>query len=117
MEASGLCTEASPVASGKRSAAISLAAGGKGGPAGERDRLAVCLRALASLLRDLGILVEAADAKTLANPDVRPRLDALARAFDSRRSTSAYAAVDQALGALERNASPKVVADWLVLQL
>ena len=101
----------------RRLDAVKNLTGGKGGPPGERDRLAVCLRALASLLRDLGILVEAADAKTLANPDVRPRLDALARAYDSRRSASAYAAVDQALGALERNASPKVVADWLVLQL
>ena len=44
-------------------------------------------------------------------------LDTLARAYDSRRSTRAYAAVDQALAALERNASPKIVADWLVLQL
>jgi hypothetical protein len=25
--------------------------------------------------------------------------------------------VDEALAALERNASPKIVADWLVLQL
>ena len=37
--------------------------------------------------------------------------------FDSRRSADAYAAVDEALAALERNASPKIVADWLVLQL
>jgi hypothetical protein len=29
----------------------------------------------------------------------------------------AFTAVDKALGALERNASPKIVADWLVLQL
>jgi hypothetical protein len=28
-----------------------------------------------------------------------------------------YSAVDQALAALERNASPKVVADWLALEL
>jgi hypothetical protein len=29
----------------------------------------------------------------------------------------AFAAVERARAALERNASPKVVADWLVLQL
>jgi hypothetical protein len=29
----------------------------------------------------------------------------------------AFGAVDRALGALERYASPKIVADWLVLQL
>jgi hypothetical protein len=37
--------------------------------------------------------------------------------FDPDRSLRAYTAVDKALAALERNASPKVVADWLVLQL
>jgi hypothetical protein len=42
---------------------------------------------------------------------------ALASAYDSDRTVRAYASVDQALAALERNASPKVVADWLVLQL
>jgi DNA polymerase III subunit delta' len=91
--------------------------GAKGTPAAERNRLSVCLRALASLLRDIGMLSEGADAKALANPDVRPKLDALARAFDGRRSAAAYSAVDQALSALERNASPKVVADWLVMQI
>jgi hypothetical protein len=53
----------------------------------------------------------------LANADLRHELDAFARAFDGRRCAAAYAAVDEALGALERNANPKVVADWLVLQL
>ena len=53
----------------------------------------------------------------LGNADLEQSLTALARTFDARRSMSAYAAVDEALAALERNASPKVVADWLVLQL
>jgi hypothetical protein len=75
------------------------------------------LRAVASLLRDVSILADHADASVLANPDLRSELDALARAFDSRRSAIAYAAVDGALGALERDANPKVGADWLGLQL
>jgi hypothetical protein len=33
------------------------------------------------------------------------------------RVTRAFLTVDRALGALDRNASPKVVAGWLVLQL
>ena len=90
---------------------------GKGSSASERDQLAVCLRALSSLLRDLGILSTRADARMLANADVQDELLRLTPAFDSTRSMRAFAAVDQALGALERNASPKVVADWLVLQL
>lgn len=90
---------------------------GKGPAASERDQLAVCLRALSSLLRDLGILSTRADARMLANADVQDELSRLTTTFDSARSVRAFAAVDQALAALERNASPKVVADWLVLQL
>jgi DNA polymerase III subunit delta' len=91
--------------------------GKKGTSAAERDQLAACLRAIASLLRDLGVLTTGADARVLANTDLAPELRALTKNFDSERSMRAYEAVDHALAALERNASPKVVADWLVLQL
>jgi DNA polymerase III subunit delta' len=97
--------------------AKTLAPGGRATSAGERDQLAACLRALASLLRDLGILVNRADARSLANADLAPQLSALTGTYSSERSLRAYTAVDRALAALERNASPKVVADWLVLQL
>jgi hypothetical protein len=53
----------------------------------------------------------------LANADREPQLRALARSFDSDRTVRAYAAVNEALNAIEGNAGPKVVADWLVLQL
>ena len=99
---------------------ISLArdlTGGKGTPAQERSRLAVCLRSLGSLLRDVGVVATRADRATLANADLEPQIEALSASFDAERSLRAYAAVDRALGALERNASPKVVADWLLLQL
>jgi DNA polymerase-3 subunit delta' len=90
---------------------------GKGPPAVERERLTVCLRSLSSLLRDLEILATRADARMLANADLQPELARLAPTFDGDRSMRAFTAVDQALSALERNASPKLVADWLVLQL
>ena len=77
----------------------------------------MCLRLLAALLRDLGILAAQADTRMLANPDLASDLGHLVPAYDSARSMRAFAAVDRALAALERNASPKVVADWLVLQL
>jgi DNA polymerase III subunit delta' len=91
--------------------------GKKGSSATERDQLAVCLRALSSLLRDLGILSTRADARMLANADLQGALERLTTAYDGARSMRAFTAVDRALAALERNASPKVVADWLVLQL
>ncbi|MBI4888829.1 MAG: DNA polymerase III subunit delta', partial [Acidobacteria bacterium] len=89
----------------------------KGTSAVEREHLVVLLRVLASLLRDIGILAARADTRMLANPDLEAELGRLAGAFDSTRSTRAFSAVDRALAALERNASPKIVADWLVLQL
>ena len=46
-----------------------------------------------------------------------PALERLAPAFDGERGARAFAAVDRALVALDRNASVKIVADWLVLQL
>ena len=91
--------------------------GKKSTSAGERDHLAACLRSLASLVRDLGILGSHADTRMIANADLQPDLERLGKAYDSDRTDRAYVAIDRALGALERNASPKVVADWLVLQL
>ena len=52
----------------------------------------------------------------LANPDARADIEEL-RAFGGDRGLQAFAAVDRALAALDRNASSKIVADWLVLQL
>ncbi len=83
----------------------------------ERDQLALCLRSASALLRDLGVLATRSDARMLANPDLERELAPLAKAYGSERSMRAFLAVDRALAALERNASPKVVADWLVLQL
>ena len=89
----------------------------KGSPMNERDQLAACLRIMASVLRDLGLMASQADASVLANADLRGELDVLSRSYDAKRSVKAYTAVDEALAALERNANAKVVADWLVLQL
>jgi hypothetical protein len=57
------------------------------------------------------------DRTSLANVDLQAALDRLTSSYDGRRAARAYGAVAQALEAIDRNASPKVVADWLVLQL
>jgi hypothetical protein len=44
-------------------------------------------------------------------------LERLLRSYDHDRILGAFAAVDKALNALDRNASPKIVADWLAFQL
>ena len=93
-----------------------LANTGSGG-ASDRAQLSVHLRAIGSLLRDIALLATRADAGRLANPDVRPALDRLTDTYQGASGVRAFAAVDRALVALERNAGVKIVADWLVLEL
>jgi DNA polymerase III subunit delta' len=89
-----------------------------GGPAAsEREYLGARLQALSSLVRDLGVLATGAGANLLANVDLRSELDELTASFDSERALHVFAAVERAQGALDRNVSPKVVADWLALQI
>lgn len=91
--------------------------GGKGGGGGQRQELTERLRALSSLVRDVTLLASGADRGTLANPDLRARLDPLAQRVSARRGVRAFAAVDEAMDAAARNAGPKVVADWLACRL
>jgi DNA polymerase III subunit delta' len=84
---------------------------------GDRDELRCRLRALASILRDLGAIGARADERHLVNTDLIALLRRLAASYDGARTTSAFAAVDRALEAVDRNASPKIVADWLAFQL
>jgi DNA polymerase-3 subunit delta' len=87
------------------------------GGASDRGELARRLRAVSSLLRDLAVLLSRADDRALANADLKPQLQSLLRSFDGDRALRAFSAVDRALSALDRNASPKIVADWVALQI
>ena len=71
---------------------------------------------LASLLRDVAS-VAAAAAVPLANADLDGALRELAAAWGGARGRQVFAAVDEALDAVERNASPKVVADWVACRI
>jgi hypothetical protein len=93
-----------------------LVKGGGGPSASERDYLGLRLQALSSLARDLGLLGSGASADLLANADLRDDLAALGKSFDSERALKLFSAVGRARSALDRNVSPKVVADWLALQ-
>lgn len=92
-----------------------LAAAGRAGA--DRAELARRLRALASMLRDLVALRLRADERSLANADLKPALTKLLGAFDGERTLRAFDAVYKALDALDRNASPKIVADWIAIQV
>jgi DNA polymerase III subunit delta' len=87
------------------------------GGATDRGQLTSHLHAMASLLRDVELLSTRADVRGIANPDVQPALGRLTKAYQGERGLRAFTAVDRALVALDRNASVKIVADWLVLQL
>ena len=90
----------------------------KDGAATDREALALRLRAMTSLLRDVGLVNSRADHAALANADLESDLTRLAADYDGDRVLRAFSAVERALGALTaRNASPKIVADWLMLQL
>jgi DNA polymerase-3 subunit delta' len=93
-----------------------MARTGAGGRS-DREQLASHLHAMSSLLRDVEVLAMRADAGVLANADVRPDLDRLAKSFGGERGMRAFTAVDKALTALDENANAKIVADWLVLHL
>jgi len=95
--------------------AKALSGAARGGS--DREELARRLYALSSIIRDLGALLSRADERCLANADLRPLLERLTRSFDSERTVRAFSAVDRALAALDRNASPKIVADWLAFQI
>jgi hypothetical protein len=83
----------------------------------EREYLELRLQALSALVRDLGVLSSGADSRLLSNTDLRSELETLATSYDHHRVLGLFAAVDRAHVALDRNVSPKVVADWLALQL
>ncbi len=91
-------------ASRKVDVAKDLLAKTGGGGAADREQLASHLRAMASLLRDVELLAHRADPRTLANGDVRDALDRLTAAYGGDRGARAFAAVDKALVALQRNA-------------
>ena len=80
-----------------------------------REAVATRLAHLSSLLRDLGMTATGDTA--LANQDMADALGRLARAFPPDRLIPAFGTVARAQSALDRNASAKVVADWVAVSL
>ena len=78
----------------------------------EREALGMRLAHVSALLRDLSALGNSA---TLSNADREADLRAIVRSFPSDRLVTAFGLVAKAQAALDRNASPKIVADWLAV--
>lgn len=83
----------------------------------EREALTRRLRALGTLFRDLQLLSARGERARLANADLADALEGLARSYDAERSGRGFEHVDRAVSALMRNASPRIVVDWLALRI
>jgi DNA polymerase-3 subunit delta' len=90
---------------------------GTGTPAAEREHLGTRLTAMTALVRDAGLVASGGDARLIANLDRQPVLDSLARTLGVDRLGRIFTAVTRAEEALERNVSPKVIADWLAINV
>ena len=88
---------------------------GRGTGASERDALGGHLHAIAALLRDVSLVRRQwRSGRGGERRSACRRSRTLAPAFDRDRSIEAFAAINRALEALDYNASPKTVADWIV---
>jgi len=81
------------------------------------EALGTRLSIVASLLRDLGAISAGGPSAPIANADLADTLGGLAGSFSLARVSDGFAAVDRAQAALDRHASPKIVADWVALTL
>ena len=82
----------------------------------DREALFARLAIVSSLIRDLAAM-EVQGQVPLANADIESALAKIAPEFSVERLTDAFAALDRAETALGRNASPKIVADWLAVSI
>ena len=82
----------------------------------DREALSARIDVLSSLLRDVGAILSGSS-DVLANADLERDLRTLAGGLTAERVIAGYAALGRAQHALERNAGPKIVADWVALHL
>ena len=82
-----------------------------------RQELQAVLLAASSLVRDVAALHAGADRGVLANGDAADVLDRLARLLPPPAADRAFASIDRAKTALERNAGAKLVTEWLAAEL
>jgi DNA polymerase-3 subunit delta' len=112
-----LSTAASTDQPMRRLAVAKAAAAAPSSRVKDRDALAARLEAAAAFLRDAQVLTAGGDRALLTNGDMADAIAQLARTYDRERGLAAFAAIDRALAALNRQANTKIVADWIALNL
>jgi hypothetical protein len=85
----------------------------------ERTEVALAMRVLASMVRDIELLNANWDEGLLANSHAVDQLRRLAPSYRGDRARAAFAALGRAIEALgpARNAGVKVVGDWIATQI
>ena len=78
----------------------------------DREALGDRLALLASLCRDVAA-IQAGAAQVVSSTDLSDALRDLGQTLTPDRLTNAFSALQRAQQALDRNASPKIVADWV----
>ena len=81
-----------------------------------REALSTRLEIAGGLLRDVSAIV-ADEITAVLHRDAGADLRTLARTFDQPRIVKAWDVLQRAQQALDRNASPKIIADWTVMSL
>lgn len=97
--------------------AVARAVVGEKKPERTRLELQAVLHVAASLVRDVNVLHAGADRQLLANGDMADVLERLARTLPPAAARQAFATLDRGLSALERNAGPKLVTEWIASEL
>jgi hypothetical protein len=81
-----------------------------------REAVSARLEIVSSLLRDVSA-VAADELGAVQHRDAAGELRQLAQSFDQQRIAKAWAALQRAQQALDRNGGAKIVADWAVMSL
>lgn len=97
--------------------AIAKAVVGEKKPERTRLEMQALLQMASSLVRDIAVLHAGADRRLLANGDMGPGLDRLARGLQPAAARQAFATLDRGRSALERNAGSKLVAEWICSEI
>lgn len=81
-----------------------------------REAVSARLEIVSALLRDVSA-VAADELGAVEHRDAAGELRQLAKSFDQHRIAKAWAALQRAQQALDRNGGPKIIADWTVMSL
>ena len=81
-----------------------------------REAVSSRLEIVSALLRDVSA-VAADELGAVQHRDAAGQLRQLAQAFDQHRIAKAWAALQRAQQALDRNGGPKIIADWTVMSI